>query len=423
MVHVDRGVTKTSSLVRLPGAYHWVYAVRTLSIDTNTQAHTVLDGARQLGRMAGELQADTEQGGCIPPPLVQQLREAGLYRMLLPRVLGGLQLDVPACFAIVEAMAEADGSVGWNLMNNAIIQLACLAFPDAGVDELFAGGALPVIAGTLVPGGGQGRNVDGGYVVSGRWRFGSGCSEAHWMIGNFEVAGEDGSGVYRVAFPVDDVTIFRDTWEVTGMRGTGSYDWSVNEVFVPEHRVVFVPGRVAVNQWQRWEGTLYQLPVHSLIGPHHSMIATGIARAGIEAFAELAGAKVPRGRAGTSRLLRDEPQVQDWIARAEAHLEGGRAFRDTMLREVWASADAGEPVSLEQRARCRLAGSFAADSARTAMDLIYRGAGTTATQRVHRLAHCWRDLQVVSQAAAVNPDWYPVVGRVLLGLDPGSRLA
>jgi indole-3-acetate monooxygenase len=342
--------------------------------------------------------------------------------MLLPRKLGGLQLDVPTCYAIVETMAAADASVGWNLMNNAIIQLACLAFPDAGVDDLFGSGSLPIIAGTLVPGGGQGRRTDGGYVVSGRWRFGSGSSEARWMIGNFDIPGEDGSGLYRVAFPTEHVTIYRDTWEVTGMRGTGSYDWSVDEEFVPEHRAVFVPGRVTINQWQRWPGTLYQLPVHSLIGPHHSMIATGIASAGIEAFAELAGAKVPRGRAGASRLLRDEPQVQDWIARAEAHLAGGRAFRESMLREVWATAESGQTVSIEQCARCRLAGSFAADSARTAMDLVYRAAGTTATQRKHRLAHCWRDLQVVSQAAAVNPDWYPVVGRVLLGLDPGSRL-
>jgi indole-3-acetate monooxygenase len=396
-----------------------VYAVRTQTLNQQS----VLDSVDVLAPVARDLQAQTEDGGCIATPLVQQLREAGLYRMLLPRVLGGLQLDIPSCYAIVEAMAKADGSVGWNLMNNAIIQLACLAFPDAGVDELFGDGALPIIAGTLVPGGGQGRKVDGGYVVTGRWRFGSGCSEARWMIGNFDVAGADSSGVYRVAFPLDDVTIYRDTWEVTGMRGTGSYDWSVDEVFVPEHRVVFVPGRVAVNQWQRWEGTLYQLPVHTLIGPHHSMIATGIALGGIDAFAELAGAKVPRGRAGASRLLRDEPQVQDWIARAEAHLEGGRAFRERMLREVWATAEAGKDVSLEQRARCRLAGSFAADSARAAMDLVYRGSGTTATQRAHRLAHCWRDLQVVSQAAAVNPDWYPVVGRVLLGLEPGSRLA
>ena len=133
------------------------------------------------------------------------------------------------------------------------------------------------------------------------------------------------------------------------------------------------------------------------------MIATGIARAGIDALVELAGGKVPRGRVGT--LLRDQPHIQDLVARAEAHLGGGRAYRDGLLREVSQTAAAGAAPDLGLCARCRLAGSFAADSARQAMDLVFRAGGTTATYRTHRLAHCWRDLQVVGQAAAVNPDW------------------
>jgi len=396
----------------------------TLSTESDARNQSLLASAAALAPAAREAQEETERERCIPRRLVAELREAGLHRMLLPRALGGQELDIPTCFRIVELMAEADASVGWNLMNNAVIQLSSLAFPQDGVTEMYSTTKGPdtIIAGTLVPGGGRGVRVEGGFRVTGRWRFGSGCREASWMIGNFDIDGEDGSGVYRAAFPVDDVTIHFDTWDVTGMRGTGSHDWSVADVFVPERRVVFVPGRVLLNQWSHWPGTLYSLPVHSIIGPHHSMIATGVARAGIDALADLAGAKVPRGRAGSARLLRDEPHVQDWVARAEAHLAGGRAFRESILREVWTTADAGEGVTLEQCGRCRLAGSFAADSARAAMDIVYRAAGTTATQRQHRLAHCWRDLQVVGQAAAVNPDWYPVVGRLLLGLDPGSRL-
>ena len=393
------------------------------SIGTLTAQHqSLVDAAVELAPAARELQEETERERCIPQRLVGQLREAGFHRMLLPKAIGGEQLDIPTCFRIVELMAEGDASVGWNLMNNAVIQLSSLAFAEAGVEEIFADGPDTIIAGTLVPGGGQGTRVEGGYRMTGRWRFGSGCREARWMVANFDIPGEDGSGVYRAAFHVEEVTIHRDTWDVTGMRGTGSHDWSVEDVFVPDRRVLFVPGRVMLNQWQHWDGTLYSLPVHTIIGPHHSMIATGVARAGIDALAELAGAKIPRGRAGTSRLLRDEPHIQDWVARAEAHLAGGRAFRETMLRQVWATAEAGEAVDLELCGKCRLAGSFAADSARAAMDIVYRAAGTTATQRQNRLAHCWRDLQVVGQAAAVNPDWYPVVGRLLLGLDPGSRL-
>jgi alkylation response protein AidB-like acyl-CoA dehydrogenase len=246
------------------------------------------------------------------------------------------------------------------------------------------------------------------------------------MVGNFELLGDDGSpvqpdGVFRVVFPIEDVSII-DTWDMTGMRGTGSHDWAVSDVFVPSHRVLFVPDRVLLNQWrERWPGTLYALPVHSIVGPHHSQMATGIARAAIDALGELAGSKVPRGRQNT-KLLRDNPQVQDGIARAEAHLEAGRAYRAAMVADVWETVDRGDTPTLEQIARCRLAGSFAADSARAAMDIAFRAGGTTSTIRSHRLAHCWRDLQVVGQAGAVSPDWYPVVGRTLLGLEAGPRL-
>jgi alkylation response protein AidB-like acyl-CoA dehydrogenase len=386
----------------------------------------VLDSAAALFDTVREFQDETERERCIPRPLVDQLREAGLHRMLLPRSLGGEELDLPTCFRVVELMAEADGSVGWNLMNNSVIKLTSLAFSDECVEELFGPSPDHVIAGTLVPGGGTGTQLAGGYRVSGRWRFGSGCREARWMIGNFDLVGDDGArvrpdGVFRVAFPIDDVTII-DTWDMTGMRGTGSHDWAVTDVFVPEHRVLFVPGRVTFNQWhERWPGTLYALPVHSIIGPHHSLMATGIACAGIDALAELAGAKVPRGRQGAG-LLRDQPQVQDWIARAEGHLGGGRLYREAMVEDVWCTVDRGETPTLEQVARCRLAGSFAADSARAAMDIVFRAGGTTSTIRTHRIAHCWRDLQVVGQAGAVSPDWYPVVGRALLGLEPGPRL-
>ncbi len=385
------------------------------------RAAAALDAAAALYPTVREFQEETERERCIPRPLVAQLHGSGLHRMLLPASLGGLQLDIPTMFRVVELIAEADGSVGWNLMNNAIIQLSSLAFPDDGVEELFREGPDQVIAGTLVPGGGHGRRVEGGYEVTGRWRFGSGCREARWMIGNFDLAegAPEPPGVFRMAVRIEDVTVI-DTWDMTGMRGTASHDWTVTDVFVPDRRVVFVPGRVLLNQWHRWPGTLYQLPVHTIIGPHHSMIATGIARAGIDALVELAGGKVPRGRVGV--LLRDQPHIQDMVARAEAHLGGGRAYRDAVVREVWATAASGQAPGLDMCGRCRLAGSFAADSARAAMDLMFRAGGTTSTQRTQRLAHCWRDLQVVGQAAAVNPDWYPVVGRQILGLEPGSRL-
>jgi indole-3-acetate monooxygenase len=386
-----------------------------------------LDSAAALRPVVRSFQDETERERRIPPRLVDQLRAAGLYRMLVPRELDGLQLDLLTFLRAAELVAEGDGSVGWNLANNAVQQVIALSLPDAGVKEIYARGPDTIIAGTAVPGGGSAVPVEGGYVVSGRWPFGSGCRESQWMLANFQVSDNgqvrqnaDGSPtLYRSFFASTECTVI-DTWDMTGMRGTGSHDWSVSEVFVPEQRTVRIPGRLLTNQWQHWAGPLYALPVHALIGAHHSVIATGIARAGIDALTELAGAKTPRARPG---LLREREQVQESLARAEALLGAAQTFRSSVSLSMWNTVLEGQQPTLEQCARCRLAATYAVDAAREAMDLVYRAGGTTSNQRTHQLARCWRDLHVVAQAASVAPEWYPLVGRALLGMDPGARLA
>jgi alkylation response protein AidB-like acyl-CoA dehydrogenase len=173
------------------------------------------------------------------------------------------------------------------------------------------------------------------------------------------------------------------------------------------------------NQWERWPGVTYALPTQAWVGPHHSAVITGIARAGIDALIDLAGGKTPRGRTG---MLCDNPQVQDAVGRADAILNAGRIYRAAMITELWTTVAAGGQTTLEQRARCRLASVYAADSARQAMDLMYRHGGSTSFKTGSRLAEVWRDLQVVGQAATLAPEWYPIGGRAFLGLDPGPRL-
>jgi alkylation response protein AidB-like acyl-CoA dehydrogenase len=378
----------------------------------------VLEAVARLQPVVRGYQDEIERELRIPPPLVTQLRDAGLYKLVVPRELGGLQVDLMTFLRAAEMLAEADGSVGWNIGNNAIGQLISLSLTQAGVEEIYASGPDTIIAGTAVPGGGTAVAVDGGYRVTGRWPFGSGCRESQWMMANFDI-GEDGqTSLYRAFFRPEDCTVLQ-TWDMTGMRGTGSHDWTVTDAFVPSHRTVKVDGRLLVNQWRRWPGVFYALPIHAIVGPHHSMAATGIARAGIDTLTELAGAKVPRGRAG---LLREREAVQDAVARAEATLGAAQSFRTQVLTEVWETVSRGETTSLQQRARCRLAASYAVDSARQAMDLMYRAGGTTSSQRTHQLARCWRDLHVVAQAASVAPEWYALSGRTFLGLDSAPRL-
>ena len=303
-----------------------------------------------------------------------------------------------------------------------------LGLPDEGVQELYGHGRPTVVAGTAVQGGGQGVPVPGGYRVTGRWPFGSGCHQAAWMLGSFEIVengeprrGPGGTPIYqRGVFPRAEAEIVSGSWDVAGLRGTGSFDWKVEDAFLPERRTVGHTGALVLNEWGRWPGVSYALPVQCWVGPHHSAVIAGIARAGIDTLIELAGGKVPRGRTGA--LLRDNPQVQDAIGRADAMLNAGRAYRTAMITELWNTVASGKATTLEQRARCRLASTFAGDCAREAMDLVYRFGGSTSFKRESRLAECWRDLHVVAQTVTIAPEWYPIGGRVYLGMDPGSRL-
>jgi alkylation response protein AidB-like acyl-CoA dehydrogenase len=393
-------------------------------------AQPVVEAAVALQPVLRNYHQEIEREQRLPPALVEQLRAAGFYRMVIPRALGGLQVDPLTYLRVVELLAEGAGSVGWNLANNSIGQLVTLGLPDEGVEEIYAEAADTIIAGTAVQGGGQGVPVEGGYRVSGRWSFGSGCQESAWMLGSFQILDEgrggqprrrpDGAPLYwRAVFPRSDAEIVPGSWDVAGLRGTGSFDWTVEDVFLPERRTMPHAGAPLDNQWSRWPGLTYALPAQCWVGPHHSAVITGIARAGIDALIALAGEKTPRGRTG---MLCDNPQVQDAVGRADAILNAGRAYRSAMIAELWTTIASGRETTLEQRARCRLAAIYAADSAREAMDLMYRHGGSTSFKRESRLAECWRDLHVVGQTVTIAPEWYPIGGRVYLGMDPGSRM-
>ncbi len=397
-------------------------------LPADIDAQPLVQAAAALQPVLRDYHDEIEREQRLPQALVEQLRAAGFYKMVIPRALGGLQVDPLTYLRVVELLAEGAGSVGWNLANNSIGQLVTLGLPDEGVHEIYSRGADTIIAGTAVPGGGQAVPVAGGYRVSGRWQFGSGCQESAWMLGSFQILDDgqprrrpDGGSLYwRGVFPRTEAEIVPGSWDVAGLRGTGSFDWTVENVFLPERRTMPQVGIPLDNQWERWPGITYALPVQCWVGPHHSAVITGIARVGIEALIELAVEKTPRGRPGA--LLCENPQVQDAIGRADATLNAGRAYRSAQIAELWATVAAGKDTTLEQRARCRLASIYAGDSAREAMDLVYRHGGSTSFKRASRLAECWRDLHVVGQTVTIAPEWYPIGGRVYLGMDPGPRL-
>lgn len=231
-------------------------------------AQPVVQAAAALRPVLREYQQEIEREQRLPPDLVEQMHAAGFYKLVIPRALGGLQADPLTYQRVVELLAEGVGSVGWNIANNGIGQLVTLGLPDEGVQEVHGQEGPSVMAGTAVQGGGQAVPVDGGYRVTGHWTFGSGCQESRWMLGSFQIMenGEprrrpDGGSLYwRGVFPRDEAEVVPGSWNVAGLRGTGSFDWKVKDVFLPERRSMVHAGVPLDNQWSRWPGLTYALP-------------------------------------------------------------------------------------------------------------------------------------------------------------------
>ena len=397
-------------------------------LPADIDAQPVVQAAAALRSVIRGYRDEIEREQRLPKALVEQFHAAGFYRLVRPRELGGLQTDPLTYLRVVELLAEGAGAVGWNLCNNQIAQLVTLGLPDEGVHEIYGHGGDTAIAGTAVQGGGRAVPVDGGYRVTGRWPFGTGCQESAWMLGSFQILdgdqprrSPDGTSVYwRGVFARSEATDRRG--ELGRVRATLRPAASTGRSRTSSCRSGgrwSTPASRSTTSGATGRGSRTRCPRHAWVGPHHSAVITGIARAGIDALIELAGEKTPRGRTGR---LCENPQVQEAVGRADAILNAGRAYRSAMITELWNTIAAGEDTTLEQRARCRLAAVYATDSARQAMDLMYRHGGSTSFQRESRLAECWRDLHVVAQAVTLAPEWYPIGGRVYLGMDAGPRL-
>lgn len=361
---------------------------------------------------------EAERERRLPSRVVDALREAGAYRMLVPTELGGRPVDVATFIQALEVVSGADGSAGWNLATSLGCSLAALALPDEGLARVFGRGPDVAFAGTVYRASGQAVAADGGYRVTGRWPFGSGCQHADWLMGMATVSDGvsprlvDGIPERRLfLFAPADSTII-DTWDTIGLRGTGSHDIEVADVWVPE-------SLTATPQRRPWQDALFRFPRLPLTALQFSAVVTGIARAALDAFDEVAAAKTPTF---ASRPLREEPTVQEKRARAEALLESARAYRAAVVSEVWETVTAGEAGSVEQGARLMLTAVTAIEQAQRAVDLVYGLAGTTSIRRTHPLARAFCDVHVAAQTSRsiVN---FETAGKVLLGLDPPAGLS
>jgi indole-3-acetate monooxygenase len=370
-----------------------------------------LGAARRLEPMVAELRDRFDHDRQLPRALVDELHAAGLFRMWQPRAIGGAELPPLEFLAVIEELSRQDGSLGWCTVIPAGYGRLAGALEEDVARSVFGAG-MGVLVGTLNPTG-KAVSTRGGYHVTGRWSYGSFIGYGDWVLGNC-ITGDAGSPEFRLClFPRADVEVF-DIWHVGGLRATGSNDFQVTGLFVPEQHTIPL---VDFQPPPRRPGPLYAIPMTSTFVSCIATVALGIARAAIEAVIEIGAEKKT---AGSSTVLRDKPLAQAELARAEAVLSGGRAYLFGELGTMWEDAVAGRAIPLRARAAVRLAACHATQCAIQAVDLMYQTAGGAALFQSGRLERCLRDVHAAGQHVAVN--WQAnlePVGRVLFGLPPG----
>lgn len=390
---------------------------------TAKSASDLVLAARDLFPVLDACWAESDRDRRLPHTVVEAMREAGIFRTIVPRELGGADADLHTFLEVIETVAYANGAAGWDTATSFMSTLFALGLPRSGLERVYSHGPDVIFAGTVTVSrdSAQAVEAEDGYRLTGRWRFGSGCQDADWMICSARLEGQGSEAappsIYLIQ-PRESVQII-DTWNVIGMKGTGSHDWSVTDAVIPADQTELISRVQQRIMAQPWSGILYHFPLYSIAGLHFSAVATGLARRAIDALGELAGVKVPTR---SSTLLRERVQVQDAVARAEAALESARAYRARIIDDAWHTIAAGESLTMEQRARFRLAGTNAVEASCRAVDLMYGAGGTTSIEEESPLSRCFRDVHVVSQSINVTTRNYEYAGRVFLGLEPGDGL-
>ena len=365
---------------------------------------SLLDRVDELGRAASGRAREIEAARQLPPDLAADLIATGIARAWAPASCGGLDVSLQEGLDAIEALAYHDGSTGWCGMIAATTSLTAAFLPTAHADAIF-GDAGACTGGFAMPAG-RARRVEGGLVVDGRWAWGSGTSHCTSIGGGCLVEGE--SSAPFVFFDREQVERHEGTWEVAGLKGTGSTDYSVSQAFVPEGRWVNVLGG---GSERTSASKVSALPFMGVLALGVSMVAIGLARRAQDELVALAGGKTPQGSA---KPLAERQVTQAEVAKAEAGWRSARA----LVRETVAGATT---VDDETRRRLRLAATNATWSSARAVDALYSLGGGSAIHESHPLQRVFRDVHVVTQHAMVAERTYEPLGRMALGLPTDAR--
>ena len=382
----------------------------------------MLEAARRLAPLVRDHAAETETNRELPKPVFHALADAGLYLMCVPRAVGGLEIDFPTYIQVLEELGKADASTAWTVSQGANWATYSARIARDAAREIWIDTPRAVVSNT--PGAtAKAVAVPGGFRVTGRQPFSTGCMHASWMaahaqvIENGEVRLRNGKPEARYCLVPRSQVELLDTWHTRGMRGTGTHTFEVKDVFVPAERTVFPYGAPLVSP-----GPRYKIPLTLGFGAGDGMVALGLARNCIEAFFEVAGSKSPRNMKG---LLRDQPITQFSVGQAEAALRSGRAFLMEAAQEIWDEAKSTDAavLSLDSRTTLRLAATHAIRLAAGIVESLYTACGATVVFDGHLIQRIFQDMHVITQHGQARLAHYEIVGQHRLGVEiDDSRL-
>jgi alkylation response protein AidB-like acyl-CoA dehydrogenase len=375
-----------------------------------------LEAARRLAPLVRENADRIDAARELPKPVFHALADAGFYLMSVPRAVGGLETDFPTYVQAIEELGKADASTAWTVSQGANWATYSARMSRDVAREIWIDTPRSVVSNT--PGAtARAVVVPGGFRVTGRQPFSTGCKHASWVaahaqvIENGEVRQRDGKPEARYCLvPVAQVELI-DTWHTRGMRGTGTHTFEVRDVFVPEERTVLVFNAPLVSP-----GPRYKIPLTLGFAAGDGMVALGLARSCINAFFDVAGTKAPRNMTG---LLRDQSIAQLAVGEAEAALRSGRAFLMAAVRDIWDEATSTDApaLSLDRRMNLRLAATHAIRLSAGIVESLYTECGATVVFDGHLIQRLFQDMHVITQHLQGRRAHYELVGKHCLGLE------
>ena len=380
---------------------------------TGERRASPIEDARALAPLARELAAQGEHDRRLAPELVDALASAGMFRLLVPRSLGGGEVPPADLVDCVAELAQGDGAAAWCVAVAATSGALGAYLPADAAGEVY-GETARCWGGVFAP---KGRAVaeGDGLRVSGRWPFASGIDHCDWLMGGCVVE-EEGStrtlpsgrpDIRLVLFPATAVERI-DTWDVYGLRATGSHDMAVSDLIVPASRSASL-----LTDPPREQGPLYAFPIFGLLALALAAVGLGVARGAVVDLLELAGSKVP---SMGGRTLAARTDTQDRVAKAEARLRAAGALVREAIAEAWERAGANGAVPVESRAALRLAASHAMRESAAVVDEMYALAGGSAIYGSSVLGRRFRDVHVATQHMLLGPSTWQLAGRLLLGV-------